>query len=139
MSQPPDDEKRPEPSDSPVPPPENCVVEVDGQRFDVRVFRETPSGETPVRPRKPRSRFRIGPTHGAIVAAIPGNVMQVHVANGDVVEAGHILCVIEAMKMQNEITAPAAGVVEALAIAEGDLVAGGQELMRIEAAEPTQP
>lgn len=66
------------------------------------------------------------------MAPIPGNVLQVRVDEGDVVEAGQVLCVIEAMKMENEITAPAGGTVTALTIAAGDLVAGGQQLMRVE-------
>lgn len=118
-------------------PVDECVVEVDGARFDVRVFRdEAPDAELEPAARRQRSRRERGSLsmarHGAIVAPIPGNVMQVHVADGDTVERGQLLCVLDAMKMENEITAPVAGTVGELSIMGGDLVAGGQQLMRID-------
>jgi len=50
---------------------------------------------------------------------------------GDHVEAGKVLAIVEAMKMENEITAPRAGVVSELAVAPGDAVAPGQAICRI--------
>jgi acetyl-CoA/propionyl-CoA carboxylase biotin carboxyl carrier protein len=57
-----------------------------------------------------------------------GTVLKVDVVDGDVVEAGQVLCVVEAMKMENEIAAPRTGVVESLAVAVGDSVTNGQVL-----------
>jgi biotin carboxyl carrier protein len=53
------------------------------------------------------------------------------VADGDHVEPGQVLAIVEAMKMENEITAPRAGVVAELAVAPGDSVAPGQAICRI--------
>jgi acetyl-CoA/propionyl-CoA carboxylase biotin carboxyl carrier protein len=60
-----------------------------------------------------------------------GTVLRVEVADGDVVEAGQVLVIVEAMKMENEIRAHLPGVVEELAIAVGDAVRSGQPLLRV--------
>jgi len=59
---------------------------------------------------------------GAILAPMPGKVIAVDVAAGDVVEAGQRLLVLEAMKMEHALTAPFAGTVAELSVAEGDQV-----------------
>ena len=68
-------------------------------------------------------------------APIPGKVPEIPVRNGDKVEAGQVIMVISAMKMQLKITAPHAGVVRGLGLAVGDLVNGGSELLMIEALD----
>jgi acetyl-CoA/propionyl-CoA carboxylase biotin carboxyl carrier protein len=55
-----------------------------------------------------------------------GTVLAVEVADGDVVEAGKVVCVVEAMKMENEITAPRSGTVSQLSVAAGQPVTTGQ-------------
>jgi acetyl-CoA/propionyl-CoA carboxylase biotin carboxyl carrier protein len=60
-----------------------------------------------------------------------GAVLSVEVADGDQVEAGQVLAIVEAMKMENEITAPRAGVVSEFAVSPGDSVAPGQAICRI--------
>jgi acetyl-CoA/propionyl-CoA carboxylase biotin carboxyl carrier protein len=57
-----------------------------------------------------------------------GTVLKVAVVDGDEVEAGQLLCVVEAMKMENEIVAPRVGVVRDLAVAPGVAVASGQRV-----------
>ena len=57
-----------------------------------------------------------------------GTVLSVAVAGGDVVGAGDLLCVVEAMKMENEIVAHTDGTVAELRVAEGDQVSTGQVL-----------
>ncbi|HSB13592.1 MAG TPA: acetyl-CoA carboxylase biotin carboxyl carrier protein subunit, partial [Bryobacteraceae bacterium] len=65
-------------------------------------------------------------------APMPGKVVRVLAAEGDLVEAGQGLLVVEAMKMQNEVKAPKAGRVAALAAREGGTVAAGDVLAVIE-------
>ncbi|MCW5962823.1 MAG: biotin/lipoyl-binding protein [Bryobacterales bacterium] len=67
-----------------------------------------------------------------VLSKMPGRVVKVLVAEGDVVAEGQGLLVLEAMKMQNEIGAPGAGVVRGLAVKEGDVVAAGAPLCRVE-------
>jgi acetyl-CoA/propionyl-CoA carboxylase biotin carboxyl carrier protein len=55
-----------------------------------------------------------------------GTVLAVEVADGDEVEAGQVICVVEAMKMENEITAHRAGVISELAVEPGRTVTTGQ-------------
>ena len=68
----------------------------------------------------------------AIAAPLAGSVSKVLVAEGDVIEAGQVLLVLEAMKMETEITAPKAGTVGAIHVSEGDAVQGGQGLIEID-------
>ena len=55
-----------------------------------------------------------------------GTVLAVEVADGDEVVAGQVICVVEAMKMENEITAHRAGVVTGLAVAAGEPIQAGE-------------
>jgi biotin carboxyl carrier protein len=66
---------------------------------------------------------------------MPGRVIKLAVAEGETVEVGAVLIVLEAMKMEHELTAPAAGVVSDLRVAEGDQVEAGSPLALIEPAE----
>lgn len=67
----------------------------------------------------------------AVVAPLAGSVARVLVNEGDEIEAGQVLLVLEAMKMETEITAPAAGKVSAILVAPGDAVQGGQALIEL--------
>ena len=67
----------------------------------------------------------------AVVAPLAGSVARILVAEGDEIEAGQVLLVLEAMKMETEITAPAAGKVSAILVAPGDAVQGGQDLIEL--------
>jgi acetyl-CoA/propionyl-CoA carboxylase biotin carboxyl carrier protein len=55
-----------------------------------------------------------------------GTVLEVRVGDGDEVSAGTVICVIEAMKMENEVTAHRAGIVSELSVAPGGSVLSGQ-------------
>jgi biotin carboxyl carrier protein len=58
-------------------------------------------------------------------------VLRVNVEKGQEVEAGAVVCVIEAMKMENEITAPVAGKVEELSVSEGASIETGAAIAKI--------
>lgn len=62
-------------------------------------------------------------------APISGTVMKVVAEPGATVPAGAVLLVLEAMKMETEITAPADGTIAEIAVASGDAVSGGQALL----------
>jgi propionyl-CoA carboxylase alpha chain len=66
---------------------------------------------------------------------MPGTVTAVHVAAGDAVAAGQPLLVLEAMKMQHPVVAPAAGIVRSLDVAVGRQVDAGAVLAVIEPTE----
>jgi acetyl-CoA/propionyl-CoA carboxylase biotin carboxyl carrier protein len=61
-----------------------------------------------------------------------GTVLDVKVAEGDRVEAGQVLCIVEAMKMENEVTAHRAGTIAQLAVVTGQPVTTGQTICLIE-------
>jgi acetyl-CoA/propionyl-CoA carboxylase biotin carboxyl carrier protein len=103
-------------------------IEVDGRRFDVRVLRPEPPFAELARRRRERERARSGGAAGkdAIVSPMQGTVLAVEVADGDEIEAGQVVCVVEAMKMENEVHAHRAGRVSELSVAPGQSVKTGQ-------------
>jgi biotin carboxyl carrier protein len=104
-------------------------VVVDGWRFELEV---EPAGRAALRERASRDRKAMA--HGGAAelrAIIPGRVIAVSVAPGDPVSAGQQLLVVEAMKMQNEVRTPLAGIVERLAVAEGQTIELGDLLVVI--------
>ena len=74
------------------------------------------------------------PLSGSLEAPMPGKVLLIEVANGDRVEEGDALIVLESMKMELQITAPRAGTVEGLTLAVGDRVGQGDALLAVTAA-----
>jgi len=115
------------------------AVEVSGRRFDVKVVGAAPGvdGAAPAqaggRRAPPRRRERGGAgagggAPGTLVSPIQGTVLRVAVEQGAEVEEGALIVVIEAMKMENEITAPAAGKVEELNVTEGGSVSTGDTI-----------
>jgi biotin carboxyl carrier protein len=85
-------------------------------------------------PRSLRGRVRAGDDHGPrkIVAPMPGKVVRLVVREGDQVEAGAGLAVVEAMKMQNEIKSPKKGTVQKILVSEGAAVNAGDVLLIVE-------
>jgi len=65
---------------------------------------------------------------GAVTALMPGRVVAMRVQQGDTVEAGQVLLILEAMKMENEIRAPKAGLVKAVPVSVGSNVNKGDVL-----------
>jgi biotin carboxyl carrier protein len=85
-------------------------------------------------PRALRSRARAADDHGPrkLTAPMPGKVVRVLVREGDAVEAGAGVLVVEAMKMQNEIKSPKKGTIQKMLAAEGVAVNAGDVLAIVE-------
>ena len=112
-------------------------VEVSGRLFDVKVIGEAPAGGVAAAPaaggKKPPKRERKagaggGASSEALIAPLQGTVFKVAVEQGAEVSEGDLICVIEAMKMENEINAHRSGKVEELPISEGTAVSSGDTL-----------
>lgn len=119
----------------PEPPTE---IIVNGETFRLTIERrgtETPSIPPPSPPsRAPPganpSTVPAGP--GAVVTPpMPGRVVELRVHDGERVAVGQVLLVIEAMKMRNEVTSPASGVVRGLSVAAGANVRAHEPMLRI--------
>ena len=105
------------------------TVEVDGRRFEVRVSESEAPWLELARRRRERSRSHGGAGgRDAVVSPMQGTVLSVAVADGDEIEAGQLICIVEAMKMENEVHAPHAGTVGELSVAAGQPVAIGQTI-----------
>ena len=106
-----------------------ATVELEGRRYEVKTLvPEPPYAELARRRRDRASGGGRGGPKDAIVTPMQGTVLAVEVADGDEVEAGQVICVVEAMKMENEITAHRAGVVTELAVEPGQAVTSGQTI-----------
>ncbi len=110
------------------------VVEVEGRRFEVRVTEPEPPWRELARRRRERARAGGAGAGDVVVSPMQGTILSVLVAEGDAVEAGHVICIVEAMKMENEVRAHRAGIVAALAIDVGMSVTSGQILCRLDGA-----
>ena len=105
------------------------AVEVGGRRYEVTLLDPEPPWLELARRRRARARGGGGGAGGAaVVTPMQGTVLKVEVADGDTVEQGQVVAVVEAMKMENEITAHRGGVVSGIAVAPGDAVSSGQTI-----------
>lgn len=116
---------------------ERLLVEVNGRRFDVAVRGTGVSAATPRAKRKrpgpaAASRTSAPASTGVdLVSPIQGTVISVVVEQGASVAAGDVICVVEAMKMENELAAHHAGVVSSLAVEVGGSVKVGDVVATI--------
>jgi acetyl-CoA/propionyl-CoA carboxylase biotin carboxyl carrier protein len=128
------------------------AVEVSGRRFDVRVVgppfagagagagptaNGTAAGAAPRAPRRAQRKSASGGGPDTLPSPLQGNMWKVLVKQGDTVEEGQLLCIIEAMKMENEITAHKAGTIVELPITEGAPIQAGALIATIASAEPS--
>ncbi len=116
------------------------AVEVSGRKFDVKVIGSafgggggSANGAGPARQAPKRSERKKSASGGPdqIESPLQGNMWKVVVKQGDVVEEGQLLCIIEAMKMENEITAHKAGTIATLSIEEGKPISAGDPIATI--------
>ncbi|MCY0897954.1 MAG: biotin/lipoyl-binding protein [Firmicutes bacterium] len=109
------------------------VYEVEAEELTGAVtvpdHRPEPLSSTPTASEVPPAPSRAAGTGTTIEAPLPGLVLEVKVAEGQAVASGQVLIILEAMKMENEITAPEAGVVQSVRVAKGDSVAQGDILV----------
>jgi glutaconyl-CoA decarboxylase len=66
-----------------------------------------------------------------VTAPMPGTILSINVKVGDTVKKGQVLCILEAMKMENEIMAGGDGTVATVAVSQGDSVSTGQVLIAL--------
>jgi biotin carboxyl carrier protein len=99
---------------------------VNGQTFEI----EVPDVEATAKPR--RSGGRKKKKSGTVSANIPGKVVTVEVTEGQHVQEGHVILILEAMKMQNEIQAPVTGTVVTVHCSEGEAIEANVPLVVIE-------
>jgi acetyl-CoA/propionyl-CoA carboxylase biotin carboxyl carrier protein len=113
------------------------AIEIDGRRFEVTLLEPKPPWSELGRRRRDRGRLSGGHAGGrdAVVSPMQGTVLAVEVADGEEVSAGQVLCIVEAMKMENEVHAHRDGVVTELSVAPGQPVSTGQVICVV-AAEP---
>ncbi len=122
------------------------TVEVSGKRFDVRVIgAPVANGAAPAAapaaggarkpPRRERASGGGGATGDELPSPLQGNVWKVLVEQGQKVEEGQLVTIIEAMKMENEITAHKTGVIAELPIKEGEPINAGATLAVIRDAD----
>jgi acetyl-CoA/propionyl-CoA carboxylase biotin carboxyl carrier protein len=116
-------------------------VEVDGRRYSVALWvPDTPvavvagGGGAAARPKRAASSGGAGGGVGAGSVTVPmqGTIVKVLVAEGDAIEAGEAVCVLEAMKMENNIAAEKSGTVKEIKVAPGDSVGAGDIVAVIE-------
>jgi len=117
-------------------PRNTVVVEVGGRRLEVSLpgGLDLGGGAGPAAKAKPRKRSggKAAATSGdAVAAPMQGTIVKIAVEDGQQVEAGELIVVLEAMKMENPVTAHKAGTVTGLAVAEGETVTQGSVICEL--------
>jgi acetyl-CoA/propionyl-CoA carboxylase, biotin carboxylase, biotin carboxyl carrier protein len=109
-------------------------VELDGRRHTVRVLEPVSDMLADERRRRDERRARgrsAAAGSEAIASPMQGTVLRVEVREGEPVESGRVLVIVEAMKMENEIAADRRGIVADVRVAPGDAVRSGQVLLSV--------
>jgi len=113
-------------------------IEVNGTPYNIEIERKVKKTKTPTivrapqrEPAIPKIEKKEGGTAHAILAPLPGSIMEVKVNAGDIIEKGQLLMMMEAMKMENQVLADRKGVVEKVHVAPGDTVLQGDKLIEL--------
>src|SRR4051812_28718326 len=123
-------------------------VEVDGRKFRVKLWVPdvapvavaargsggvaAPGVRGPARPRPGGGHGGGAVGSGSVTVPMQGTIVKVLVSEGDAVEVGQAICILEAMKMENQILAEKAGTVKTIKVATGDTVGAGDVVVEIE-------
>ena len=125
---------------------DSAVVEVNGEPYQVSILSQ-PSTALPssapqtvapspaaAAPPPPAAAPKPAPSAGGgtVTSPMPGTVLKILVNQGDAVDSGQPVMIIEAMKMENEIKASRSGTVSKILVSAGDNVAAGAQLLNIE-------
>jgi acetyl-CoA/propionyl-CoA carboxylase biotin carboxyl carrier protein len=110
--------------------PTDVLVEVDGRRVPVRIFDER--REAAPKPPSPRDAHHGEHVHGEIRAPMQGTIVKVLIEKGQELRAGDVICILEAMKMENHVASSREGEVTDLPIRAGQVVETGQLLAVID-------
>ena len=108
---------------------ENLRITLDGETHTVKIEGDIGPSKT-VRSRRGRTGAQ-NEASGTIVSSIPGKVVSIDVKVGDRVEGGETILILEAMKMQNEISSPVSGVVTDIFVEEGQSIESNFELASV--------
>jgi acetyl-CoA/propionyl-CoA carboxylase biotin carboxyl carrier protein len=119
----------PTPGAGPASAPSRVVVEVNGRRIPVRVWGE----DLPSAPAPPAWDSHGIHAHGtdSVAAPMQGTILKVMVEEGQEIRAGDVICILEAMKMENHIAAAHDGRIQQVAVKPGDVVETGQILVTL--------
>jgi acetyl-CoA/propionyl-CoA carboxylase biotin carboxyl carrier protein len=116
---------------------QEVIVEVNGKRFQVAMHlpqmasvSKTPTARAP---KGPGSASKQTSNGNAISAPMSGTVVKVNATAGQTLEAGAVVCIIESMKMENDIVAPRSGMLKTVAVQAGEKVQAGALLIEFEA------
>ncbi|MEA4845793.1 MAG: biotin/lipoyl-containing protein [Clostridiaceae bacterium] len=128
------------------------MINVNGKSYEVEVEEIKGGAEIPAAPAKPAAAAPAPAPRAAapapkpapaaapaavpagastITSPMPGTILSINVKAGDTVKKGQVLCILEAMKMENEIMAGADGTITSVAVSQGDSVNTGQVLFAL--------
>ena len=112
------------------PVPAELLLEVEGRRVPIRIFDQR--RETAPKPPSRHSGHGGEHVHSVIAAPMQGTILRVLVEEGEEIRAGDVVCILEAMKMENAVPAPREGTVSELPIRPGQVVQAGETLAVID-------
>ena len=113
------------------------IAYVDGERFEVHPEDQTKPDTLNVAKdllTRKMSKLAVSPSGdmNQLIAPLPGTIVDIFVKNGEDVEAGHVVLIIEAMKMKNSIRSTRSGKIAEVLVTVGQTVAHNQALVRFE-------
>ena len=113
---------------------EKLTVEVDGKKLEVTVPRRAAvsTARSPERPRRATRQGAAAPAKNTLISPMQGTIIKIAVAEGQQVQAGAVVVVLEAMKMEQPLTAHKNGTITGLSVAIGQTVTSGEAICQIE-------